>query len=367
MTAISQHATGHGPAPTPALRVSPGIALDWDDTVGPVPPTLRRRWITLAQARIPTGIQTFALDGEHGLSVAVVGGVLDAPTGHVRFDPYRVLSGGSVDEQVVPDGPHPWRDLDAADIFPCCLLMFPNYETAPAGPDARDPAATRAFVDALLDWCRGQGVRSVGALFLRPDYPEFLDALSGAGFTTVPMVQRCDMAVTWTDFDGYLAGLPRKRRFVVRRELRDIAAHGIVVDERPLRADEPDLLRLRAALVTKYGGVPDERREAESLHHLREHFGADNVMVVQARKGDELISFSLVIRDGDQWTVPMSGNLYDRDDAAFTYFATMFYRPAELAPALGITSIAYGLGTIEAKRLRGCTVSTLLAAARLID
>jgi hypothetical protein len=343
------------------------VPEDWDPRIGEVPPTLRRRWITLAQARIPGGVRTFSLTGRDGLGVALVGGVMDEPTGHVRFDPFRVLSGRSAEDGVVPDGPHPWRDLATVDVFPCCLLMFPNYETAPVGPGARDPAMVESFVAELVAWCRTADIRGIALLFLRPDYPEFLAALRGNGFDLVAMVERCDMAITWSDFDGYLATLPRKRRFVVRRELRDIAARGVEIGERPLGDDEPELLNLRAQIVTKYGGTPDLDREAESLRHLREHFGAANVMVVEARQDGHLLCFSLVVRDGDQWTVPMSGTDYTREAASFTYFATMFYRPVELAPRLGIRSIAYGLGTVDAKRLRGCTVSTLFAAARRVD
>ncbi|MEU7411090.1 GNAT family N-acetyltransferase [Streptomyces sp. NPDC042638] len=363
--------TTHGLQPPPAtavLKVRTGVDEGWDDRLGGnAPATLRRRWITLAEGRIPGGARTFALPGTCGDEVALVGGVMTEPTGHVRFDPHRVLSGGSVADGVVPDGPHPWAGLPAERVFPGCLLMFPNYETAPAGPGAHDPRALHAYVAALLAWCRAEGLRSVSALFLRPDHPEFLDALAEAGFAVVPMVERCDMEVTWQDFDGYVASLPRKRRFAVRRELRDIAAADVTVTERTLRDEEPELIDLRAQLVTKYGGVPDARREAGSLRHLREHFGERNVLVVEARQRGRLLSFTLLVRDGDQWTVLMSGTDYTHPDASFTYFATMFYRPAELAPEYGIRSFAYGLGTLQAKRLRGCTVSSLSAAALLLD
>lgn len=360
----------HGLPPTERtglLEMRSGIADDWDAGLGHAPATLRRRWITLAEGRIPGGAHTFSLGGDEGRSIALVGGVVDAPTGHVRFDPFRVLSGGSVDEGVVANGPHPWQDRVSDEVFPSCLLMFPNYETAPVGPGARDPEALREYVTALIGWCRRHGVRSISALFLRPDYPEFLDALRQARFDVVPMVDRCDLAVTWHDFDGYVAGLPRKRRFVVRRELRDIAARGVIISERTLRDDEPELVRLRHQIVTKYGGTPDPDREAGSLRHLREHFGAQNVLVVEARQDGDLLCFSILIRDGDHWTVLMSGTDYERPDSSFTYFATMFYRPAELAPRHGIRTLAYGLGTVQAKRLRGCTVSSLSAAALLLD
>nr|WP_244177055.1 GNAT family N-acetyltransferase [Streptomyces albus] len=350
------------------FRVRTGVADDWDEHLGSgAPATLSRRWITLAEGRIPGGARTLELSRGEGPSVALVGGPVDEPTGHVRFDPLRVLSGGSTGEGVVEHGPHPWKGLSADRVFPCCLLMFPNYETAPVGPDARDPAAARAYVDGLIGWCRENGMRSIAALFLRPDYPEFLDALRTRGFDTVPMVDRCDMDVTWPDFDGYVAGLPRKRRFAVRRELRDIALRGVEISERGVRDEEPELVRLREQIVTKYGGTPDAEREAGSLRHLREHFGPENVTVVEARADGALLSFSLLVRDGTQWTILMSGTDYDRPDSSFTYFATMFYRPAELAPRLGITSMAYGLGTLRAKKLRGCTVNTLSAAALLLD
>lgn len=370
MNGIDGLTAGPGTAAETAIEfdVTPGVPLDWDEQIGVAAPTLRRNWITLAQARIPYGVLTFALNRAAGRSVAMVGGVMTEPTGHVRFDPYRILRGGSVADGVAVDGPHPWRDSQPEDIFPCCLLMFPNYETAPVGPGARDPHELADFAAGLVEWCRSQGIRSIAALFVRPDHPAFLTALTDTGFELVPMVQRCDLAVTWPDFDGYLASLPRKRRFAVRRELRDIASAGIVLSERPLAADEPELLRLRSQLVVKYGGTPEPQREVDTLNHFRDVFGRENVLVTEARKAGELLSFSLLIRDGDQWTVPISGSDYDRPETTFTYFATMFYRPVELAPRLGITSIAYGLGTLEAKRLRGCTVSGLFAAAlRLSD
>jgi hypothetical protein len=40
----------------------------------------------------------------------------------------------------------------------------------------------------------------------------------------------------------------------------------------------------------------------------------------------------------------------------------MFYLPAMLAPARGVTQIDYGLGSWEAKRLRGCELTPLYAS-----
>ncbi|MEO3808172.1 GNAT family N-acetyltransferase [Sphaerisporangium sp. B11E5] len=351
-------------APTSGFVVQEGLPDDWDRQVTPTPATLSARWIGLAAPRLPGGLRTFALYEQGTLSVAFTGGIQDQPTGHPRFDPHMIFTGASAGDDIAPAGPHPWKDADPAALFPCCLIMFPNYETAPAGRDARDPEAARRFITALDIWAEDNGIRTVAYLYLRSDHPEFAAALAETGHTLIPMVDRCDMRVTWTGFEGYLRTLSRNKRTAVRRELREIGRRGITVTERPFGDDEPELIALRCKLVAKYGGTPDPGREATSLRYLRDHFGAGDLIVVEARKAGRMLAFSLFIRDGDSLTVLMNGTDYDDPDASFIYFATMFYRPAEIAPALGVRAIGYGIGTIAAKQSRGCATDTLYAAVR---
>lgn len=349
------------------FSVGEGLPADWDDQIRDAPATLRTRWVDLAHQRIAGGLRTFGLyDADGALSVGFCGGVPAEPGEHPRFDPYLVLSGVSAtsDPPLAPGGPHPWKDADPAALFPCCLVMFPNYETMPVGRAARDRGAADRFIEELTRWTRGNGVRSVVHLYLRSDYTEYLEALRSHGFILVPMVERCDMPVRWTEFEGYLATLSRNRRTSVRRERREIKERGIVITERGLTDDEPELLRLRCNLIAKYGGSPDPEREAFSLRYLHDHFGSD-FLVIEARKEDRLLGFSTFIADESEWTVLMTGTDYEDPDASFTYFETMFYRPAELAPSIGIRNIGYGIGTIDAKRSRGCVTNTLYAAVRV--
>lgn len=348
------------------FRVEEGLLGDWDDLVSGTSGSFRERWIRLAQHRLPGPFYSFCLSAHGATQFAMVGGVMPAPTGHVRFDPYRILSGGSAAEGVAEDGPHPWREHSDTRIFPCLLMMFPGYETAPVGAWARDEGAAAVFLTGLRRWATTQQIKSIAFLFVRGDYPEFLAALSHAGFDVTAMANRGDLEIAWDDFEGYVAWLPRKRRFTVRREIRDIAGRGVVVRERPLAADEPELIALRNQLVEKYGGVPDQQREIDTVRLLREQFGPGDVLVVEAVKDGRPLAFAVFIRDGDVWTSLMSGADYTREESVFTYFAVMFYRPAALAPVLGISKIVYGLGTLEAKRLRGCTMTGLWAAGSLV-
>jgi uncharacterized protein len=349
------------------LSVISGIPAGWDEALADAPVTLRSRWINLAAGRIPGGFRTFAMPDGADLGVAIGGGVIAEPTGHPRFDPYQVLSGRSAHLDVVRDGPHPWRDLAAEQVFPCCLLMFPNYETAPVGTGRRDPAALRRYLGRLLDWCAGHGVRSIAALYLHHDPPELSAALADAGFAVVPMVERAELTVCWQDFDGYLAWLPRKRRAAVRGELRSLAARGVQIVERPMQPDEPGLIPLRGQLIAKYGGSPDAEREMAVHAALRAAFGPDDLTIFEARLGGKPLCFGLFVQDGPHWTGLMTGSDYTDPASAFAYFATFFYSPAAAAARRGIRQITYGLGSLEAKRLRGATLRPLYAACRTLD
>lgn len=348
------------------LEVVEGIPAGWDGLTAGAPVTLSSRWIELAAARIPGGYRTFLTSHGDEVSVAFGGGVLSQPTGHPRFDPYEVLSGRAVSAGIAQAGPHPWQGLDPSEVFPCCLLMFPNYETAPAGAGRQDPAALRAFLRSLAEWCQSEGIRSIAALFLRPEPAAVHEALEQAGFGLVPMIDRAELAVTWADFDGYLAALPKKRRAVVRGELRALTARDVQIIERPLRADEPELARLRSNLIEKYGGPPDVERESRGLDTLRRCFSEDDLRVFEAVRDGKSLSFGLFVRDGSHWTGLMTGSDYSHPDSALTYFATFFYQPAAVAPEYGIDRISYGIGSLEAKRLRGCTLRTLYAAHRVL-
>ena len=361
-----------GPSSAPTtrqatFRAHEGLPEDWDEQACGVPASLTARWTRLAQGRIAGGLRTFGLYDGDRLSVGFCGGVLTEPGDHPRFDPYLVLSGASAttDISLAPDGPHPWKDADPSELFPCCLVMYPNYETAPAGPGARDRAAAEDFISGLTRWSADNGVRSIAYLYVREDYTEFCEALRTNGFELIPMIERCDMRITWSDFDGYLSTLTRNRRTSVRRERREIKERDIVISERKIADDESEIVRLRCKLLEKYGATPDPEREAYSLRYLRDHFGADDLLVIEARAQERLLGFSLFICDGDFWTVLMNGTDYDDPAASFTYFETMFYRPAELAPLAGVHTIGYGIGTIAAKRSRGCATRTLYAAVQV--
>ena len=348
---------------TGLLDVTDGLPHDWDRLAGDDAFT-GSTWIGLGAHRLPGPLLGFRTATPGGLTdVAVPGSIAQGP-GDPRIDPYQVLSGRSADVGLLANGPHPWRDTDPGEVFPMCVLAQPHYETTLAGPGAQNTAVVRDFLLQIGRWCAGNGVRSLAIPYVPTTETALVGAARELGMLTPVLAGRCDLTVTWEDFEGYLAGLSSRRRVRIRREVRALTQRGVEVTARPLRATEPELLALRCALVTKYGGRPDPAGEARRLAAVREAFG-DDAVVFQVVLDDRVISASVFLRSGRRWVAHLTGTDHSHTAATLLYFATMFYAPVARAPKCGITEIRYGFGSWEAKRLRGCTATPVHVLAGL--
>lgn len=150
------------------------------------------------------------------------------------------------------------------------------------------------------------------------------------------------MDVTWSDFAGYLRGLPKKYRDEVKREINRMDERGVVRSHLRLAADEPELLDLRCRLIAKYDGAVEPAEQAAIFDKIREHVAPEDITVFTVAAGDRLFSFSLFIQDGPECTVMLTGSVYGDPDAAYGYFSSMFYQPIAQAPDRGVRLLAYG-------------------------
>ncbi|PRY38868.1 GNAT family N-acetyltransferase [Umezawaea tangerina] len=346
------------------LLVTPGLPDDWDAVAGDGPAAGRGRWVRFGQSWYPGPYSTFALRDEDGTCLVAMGGtVLPEPAAVPRRDAYHILTGRTAHLGLFTEDEHPWpTDLDPAEVHPCLVLMYPNYATYQAGPGAEDPEVLRRFVAELVAWAKTGGIASIALLYLTPRARPLVDELAKAGFGVHRKGERCDMAVTWTDFGGYLRTLPKKYRDEAKREINRMDERGLVRAHRPMAADEPELLDLRCRLIEKYDGKVDRADQAAIFDGIREHVAPEDITVFTVSDGDKLLSFSLFIQDGPEWTVMLIGSDYSEPDASYGYFSCMFYQPIELAPARGVELLAYGYGTLDAKRRRGCQLSPYYTA-----
>ncbi|MFH7339670.1 GNAT family N-acetyltransferase [Streptomyces sp. MB22_4] len=244
---------------------------------------------------------------------------------------------------------------------------MPHYEALPLGRLAKDPDACGVLLERLRQWAGDQGLRSIAFEYLAPEAAVLTDALRAAGWPVVEFAARCDLHVTWSDFDGYMDTLSSRRRVRVRRELRALDEAGVRVATRALRDEEPELVDLRCQLVVKYGGTADHAKEASMIRRLRSCFGDDEITVVTAERGGKTLGFGVFVQDGETWMPTLAGADYTDPHSRLTYFATLFYKPIELAPERGIRIIPYGLGSWQAKQLRGCVAAPLYGAALRLD
>jgi len=347
------------------FTVTPGLPPDWDTWAGDGPAAGRGRWVEFGQSWYPGPYSTFALrDGEECL-VAMGGTVLPEPWPVPRRDAWSMLTGRTAHLGLFADGDHPWpADLDPAGVHPCLMLMYPNYFAYPVGAGAEDPAALRAFVSGLVDWARSEGVRSIAVVYATPRADPLLAELERAGFATGQMGERCDLPVTWSDFDGYLRSLPKKYRDEVKREINRLNERDLVLGRRPMADDEPELLDLRCQLIEKYDGQVNRAEQARMFELIRKYVAPEDITVFTvSTKDGQLLSYSLFIQDGPEWTVMLLGSDYRSPEAAYGYFSALFYQPIALAPELGVELLAYGYGTLDAKRRRGCQLSPYREAA----
>jgi uncharacterized protein len=343
------------------LSVSSGLCADWDAIAQGAPHTGRSRWLRLAEDRLP-GSLTFRYIRDGLTQVAMRGLLLREPMRNEWLDPRMIASGQGAHLGLAVGGPHPWRGRHAADVYPCLTIMYPNYDAFPVGPASAEPSALARFVGSLRTWARDHGARSIAFLYLTPDAAALCGSLRAEGFRFLPLTTRAEMAVTWRDFGGYLAGLPYKRRTSIGRELRALGEAGVSVAIEELGQVEPDLIPLRCMLTRKYRGSADPAREAAWFTRVREAFAPDEITVFTARAGAVPVAFSLFVRDGARWTALLTGMDYSNPAARYSHFATMYYTPAGHAPGIAVQRIFYGIASQDAKRFRGCDLIPLTAA-----
>jgi len=344
----------------PALTVDPS---DWDQLAAAAPPSVPRRWIGLAIDRFGPGYRTFTLRAGNLAVLAMGGVVIDTPLPKPRIDPYHILSGRSAHLGLINNRPHPWRGKSPAEVMPSLLLMYPNYDLFPIGPAAEDEGMVGAFLAELRSWAATQRIASLAFLYISAKGNVLPGVLRDAGAAVIPLTDYCHMDVSWLDFAGYLETLQAKRRVTTRRELRALAERGVELAEGKLDVNDAELLRLRCKLVTKYSGKCDIERERQLFERVAASFAPSEICVTTARKEGKLLGFSLLLQDKEEWTSFLTGADYDDPGFRLSYFATMFYLPVALAPERGIRKINYGIGSWEAKRLRGCACTPLYASA----
>lgn len=301
---------------------------------------------------------------ERGQAVALAPLLItQKPGGLLFYDPPRLAgtAGALAEPELLdPADQQRWAELTATlpdpDQYPSlALATFGNHHGVAHLP-GRTAEARRAVMAALpellLQAADELGCRSVALLYVgEPEAADVDESASRAGYTSTLLGAEGVLELADTSWDGYLAGLSKRRRYQTRKELRNYQAAGFrtVVRTGPDAFSE-DLVALQVAHRAKYGLPGGEDRVRRDLYAVRDELG-ESCVVFTAERDGQIGSFTLYLRTRDALFARTGGTL---PDARGCYFAVDYHETARWALESGIRRVHYGMAAYEAKVTRGC-------------
>jgi predicted N-acyltransferase len=289
--------------------------------------------------------------------------ITEKPGGLLFYDPPRLAgtAGALAEPELLdPSDQQRWAELTATlpdmDQYPSlALATFGNHHGV-----VHDPARTvdqrrvvmAALPELLLQAAGELGCRSVALLYIdEPDAADVDESASRAGYTSTLLGAEGVLELADTSWEGYLAGLSKRRRYQTRKELRNYQAAGYrtVVRTGPDAFSE-ELVALQVAHRAKYGLPGGEDRVRRELYTVRDELG-ESCVVFTAERDGQIGSFTLYLRTRDALFARTGGTL---PDAKGCYFAVDYHETARWAVENGIRRVHYGMAAYEAKVTRGC-------------
>jgi len=285
------------------------------------------------------------------------------PGGLLFYDPPRLAgTAGALAEPGLLDPADQlhWTELTAnlpdPDQYPSlALATFGNHHgVAHAADQTSDErrALMAALPGLLLQTAAELGCRSVALLYVgEPEAADVDDAASRAGYTATLLGAEGVLELPDATWEGYLAGLSKRRRYQTKKELRSYEADGwSTVVRTGSDAFTDELVALQVAHRAKYGLPGGEERVRRDLTAVFDEL-ADSCVVFAAEKDGRMGSFTLYLRTRNALFARTGGTL---PEARGCYFAVDYHETARWALNNGIRRIHYGMAAYEAKVTRGC-------------
>ena len=209
-------------------------------------------------------------------------------------------------------------------------------------PPLRDEALA-AIGHAALDQARRYRASFALCTYLGPEaarLPGWPAAFVGA---ELPEPGTC-LSISWPDFDGYVASLPKSARKDYRRHGNRAADLGIEVAARPAVENVERALALFRAVERQHGSAPDPwaRAALENAHMV-------DASWLAAEVEGEIVGSGLLLRDGEVGQLKYLGLDYQ---VPYAYFQ-LVYAAIRAAIEGGIRLLVGGAGAYEIKRRLG--------------
>jgi predicted N-acyltransferase len=152
------------------------------------------------------------------------------------------------------------------------------------------------------------------------------------------------LAITWRDFDGYLAQLSKKRRYNVRRDYRLLAEEGITISTYPAVMDLDKAMELHRNVNKRYNAPTGSWMRAAMAR-------TDMVDAVwlAAEKEGRLVGCELMLGDRGAWLVTGLG----LDHRARNVYFVLGYEDIRYAIEHGARTLRWGSETYDVKKRLG--------------
>ena len=249
-------------------------------------------------------------------------------------------------------------DVAGQAVLPCWLLggRRPGHSRVLTdGPPEVRRELLHRLVGGAAEAAARSGAASLAALYCDRDDRDLEAAFTAHGATRFPAPGLNRLELPEGGWDGWLAGLSKKRRYAELADARKLAEAGVELTCRPLSdRDVDEVLPLELALYDRYGH--DYRHsEARSLHfaYLR-HLG-DDALVVRAVRQGHLLGFASLVRSGSTVHVRQAGFDTAACEGVPVYFGTVFHEPIRWAVTAGVRILDLSTSMDDMKRRRGAT------------
>ncbi|WP_030765343.1 GNAT family N-acetyltransferase [Streptomyces sp. NRRL F-2664] len=241
--------------------------------------------------------------------------------------------------------------------YACDVLTLPGTDRE---------GAIGELLGAVDAFCRTEGIPSQSFLWESGGDADLHRALTAHGYLGFLSDLEYDLDTgSCASLEEYLETLDRKRRTVVRSEIRKFEEAGLRVERvtDPDRAVVARCAELSEGQQKKYG-LPVDRDAMERLFTalLAAPALGPALYVVRGRDAEgardgarpDVAGFLLCLEAGGVLHPKFLGFDAGTVGAGYAYFNLVFYHQIERAVAGGPRRIAYGMGSADAKRLRGC-------------
>lgn len=346
--------------------------LGWDNLLGTGDFHLSSAWLGVLEEMLSVKPIYLAVRDGKGIASGLVVYSLDdtaPPWDFYRLD--RVLD--RLGRIAGHDGTA-WSDQASAagEVLPSLLCggRHTSYSRLLVRPDL-DPREANAVTMALLrevdDLAAELGARSAGFMFVDDGDDRLAACLASNGYERFPHGRASSLEVTFADLDDYIAHFSKKRRWSVRKEIRQLAEAGVTFRVRPLDEDTiQQIVPLEIQLEARYG-VDDDFESAARNHRIVSRHLGEGIRTVAAEADGRIRGFINVAPWRDDLIVRQAGFDYPFQGRLPLYFGVLFYALVPYAIETGIRRIHYSVESEAAKRSRGCRATSQYGFAKAFD